>query len=250
MPVRSYLGGAVLADRNDGEGPPLLCVHGWGRSRRDMAGVAAGRDSLVPDLPGFGSSPPPTEVWGPAQYAELIAKVADADGGGPFIVVGHSFGGRVAARLGAHRPDLVMGIVEVGAPLLRAEPARPPSLGYRAVRWANRVGLWSDRRMERIRQRRGSADYLAATGIMRNVLVRTVAEEDTDELRELSCPVAFCWGEDDSAARPVVAERAARLVAHVAGYEVVPGAGHDVHLSHPEAVRRGIASIEKALPCQ
>lgn len=250
MPVRSYLEGAVLAERTTGDGPPLLCLHGWRRSRRDLTQLVSGRDALIPDLPGFGSSPPPKQPWGAADYARLVAEVADADGSGPYIVVGHSFGGRVAACLGADRPDLVSGIVEVGAPLLRLNPVKSPSLGYRAIRLANRIGVVSDGRMERIRYQRGSADYRAASGVMRQVLVKTVGEDYSAQLRALGCPVAFCWGKHDTEAGPEVAERAAALVAHVASFEVVEDAGHDIHLSHPDAVLRAIRSVERALSCR
>jgi pimeloyl-ACP methyl ester carboxylesterase len=250
VPVRSYLAGAVLAESSEGEGPPLLCLHGWRRSRRDLARVAAGRNALIPDLPGFGSSPPPEQVWGAADYGRLIAELAEADGRGPYIVVGHSFGGRVAACLGADRPDLVAGIVEVGAPLLRLSPVKPPSLGYRTIRFANRIGVLSDARLERVRQRRGSDDYRAATGVMRQVLVKTVGEEYSEQLRALACPVAFCWGRHDTEAKPEVAERAAALVGHLVGLEIVEDAGHDVHLTHPEAVLRAVATVEEAVACR
>jgi pimeloyl-ACP methyl ester carboxylesterase len=250
LAVRSYLEGAVVADRIDGVGPPLLALHGWGRSRHDLAGVVRGRDALVPDLPGFGSSPPPPSPWGARDYAQFIAGVLEADAAGPYLVVGHSFGGRVAACLGAARPDLVSGIVEVGAPLVRLKPVKTPSVAYRLVRFANRVGLVSDRRMERLRYRRGSADYRAASGVMRQVLVKTVGEDYTEQLKSLACPVAFCWGELDTEAPPEVAQRAAGLVSQMASYEVLLGAGHDIHLTHADAVKRAIASVEKALSCR
>lgn len=246
-----------MADRSDGAGGgggmpllPLLCLHGWGRTRRDLAGIASGRSALLPDLPGFGSSPPPAEAWGAGGYARLVAEVAEADGGGPFIVVGHSFGGKVATCLGAERPDLVAGIVEVGAPLVRLTPPAHPPLRFRFARLCNRLGLLSERRMEAARLRRGSPDYVAAVGVMRQVLVRSVAESYEPQLAALACPVAFCWGEKDSAATVEVAERAAALVPHLASFEVVPGAGHDVHLSHPDAVGRAIGAVERALTCR
>lgn len=248
MTVRSFLAGEVFGETIDGEGAVVLGLHGWGRSRKEMAKYieTSGRPSLIVDLPGFGSSPLPPDVWGAADYADAIAKVAEADGRGPYAVVGHSFGGRVGVCLAAARPDLVHGLVLVGAPLLRTAPAKTPALSFRLVRVAHRIGLVSDTKMEALRQRRGSADYVAATGVMRQILVKLVAEEYPEELAALRCPVGFCWGVDDTEAPVATARRAAEMVPNLVDFDVVPRAGHDVHLSHPEAVTAVLERVEQA----
>lgn len=249
MPLRSFLEGQILGEQRAGQGAALLCLHGWGRNRSDLTKVAAGRNALLLDLPGFGSSPPPPDAWGASQYAELVARAVAIDGRGPYVVVGHSFGGRVAVCLGASHPDLVAGMVLIGAPLLRMGPPQPPSLGFRLARAANRTGLISDGRMERLRRSRGSADYAAAEGVMRAVLVRLVAEEYAEELEALMCPVGLCWGEDDREAPLPIAERAATLLDKLICFEVVSSAGHDVHNTHPEVVRAVIDHVNQATRC-
>ena len=83
------------------------------------------------DLPGFGRSAPPDAPWGAADYAEAVVPVLDAMTR-PVVVVGHSFGGRVAVTLAAERPDDVGALVLTGVPLLhragrRAAPPAPSS---------------------------------------------------------------------------------------------------------------------------
>jgi pimeloyl-ACP methyl ester carboxylesterase len=87
--------------------------------------------------------------------------------------------------------------------------------------------------MEALRLRYGSADYLAAQGVMRQVLVRAVNESYEDQLARLTCPVALVWGEHDTAAPLAVARTAAGLVDRCT-LDVADGAGHDVHLDRPE----------------
>src|SRR3954469_19531460 len=105
MSIRSYLDGSVFAERRDGTAPTVLAMHGWGRDRHDMTGVAGERAALVPDLPGFGASPAPAEACGSETYARTIAALLEADGAAPYVVVGHSFGGRIATVLAAERPE-------------------------------------------------------------------------------------------------------------------------------------------------
>lgn len=246
MTLRTHLDGALFAEHLDGAPPPVLALHGWGRDRSDLIGVVRGRRAASVDLPGFGSSPAPPEVWGAAEYARQVAELLDELALGPVVVLAHSFGGRVAAHLGATRPDLVRGIVFLGVPLLRLAPTSKPPFSYRLVRRLRRLRLVPESVLDAARQRHGSADYRAATGVMRDVLVKVVNEEYHDELRRLSCPVAFCWGERDTAAPLEVARRARELVADVALFDVVEGAGHDVHRSHPERVTAAIERIVEA----
>ena len=103
-------------------------------------------------------------------------------------------------------------------------------------------GLVSEERMEAIRQRHGSADYRAATGVMRAVLVRSLGEDYASALQRLSCPVELVWGDDDAAAPLEVARR---LEAQLASAHLVvcPGAGHLTPLTVPGELRSAIERL-------
>lgn len=248
MTLRAYGGGAVFGEHRDGRQPPLLGLHGWGRTRGDMVGVlvGTGHQSVAVDLPGFGASPPPPDVWGAADYAELMADVILEMGGNPAIVVGHSFGGRIAACLAANHAHLVAGVVLTAVPLLRVVQVPRLSLGYRMFRVARRMGLISEGRMEATRQRFGSDDYRAAQGIMRDVLVRVVNEDYRIELGRIRCPVGLVWGAEDTAVPLEVAHQSAALLPRVVAKEVVEGRSHDVHRTAPERVSRAIEAVVEA----
>jgi pimeloyl-ACP methyl ester carboxylesterase len=145
----------------------------------------------------------------------------------------------VAVCLAAQRPELVSGLVLAGVPLLRrtAQAAAQPALGFRFARALHRWNLLSDARMEALRQRYGSADYAAAQGMMRLVLVRSVGESYDDELARLECPVALVWGALDTAAPVEVAQRAEALIPTPCTLDVVDAVGHDVHTARPDLLR-------------
>ena len=266
--LRSLAGGALFGETwGDGE-PVVLALHGWRRTHADFApslGPGPARHpgasgtalvalrTVAPDLPGFGATPAPPRAWGSEEYAEAVAPLLETTGGrgtgGPgaappprAVVVGHSLGGRVAVRLAARRPDLVGALVLSGAPLVpRAAPRRSP-LAFRVARRLHRAGLVGEARMERARHRYGSADYRAATGVMRDVLVRLVNERYEDALSALRCPVELLWGDDDEEAPVQTAESLAAAIpgAHL---EICAGAGHLVPLTAPLALR---AAVERA----
>jgi pimeloyl-ACP methyl ester carboxylesterase len=93
--------------------------------------------------------------------------------------------------------------------------------------------------METLRQRYGSPDYRAATGVMRQVLVRTVNETYDEQLRAVRCPVELVWGDDDAEVPVSVAETAAGLLVRP-NLTVCRGAGHLVPLTAPDALRLAI----------
>jgi pimeloyl-ACP methyl ester carboxylesterase len=244
MRVRAVAAGRLFADLEDGPAPAVVGLHGWGRDRRDLVSALDRGTRALVDLPGFGASPPPPEAWGSPEYAGLVADgLAELALPRPLVVVGHSFGGRVAVQLAAQRPDLIDGIVLCGVPLLRLHAAPRPSLGFRLARTAHRWHLLSDAAMERRRQRSGSADYRNAHGVMREVFVRAVNETYEEQLRGAKVPVSFLWGEGDTAAPPEVARRASEMVPQLVELEIVPGATHDIHLQRPELVRAHVEAV-------
>jgi pimeloyl-ACP methyl ester carboxylesterase len=244
VPLRSYLDGRVFADVADGPGPLIVALHGWGRDRHDFRDALSGYRHIRADLPGFGLSPPPPEAWGAADYAACLAAALDECGlPEPAVVVGHSFGGRVAVCLAAARPDLAGSLVLCGVPLLRGPGRARPPLGYRLARSAARARLLPARRFEAIRAARGSADYNAATGVMREVLVTVVNESYEAQLRAITAPVALLWGARDRAVPPAMVDRARALLPGPVTAEVVDGAGHDVHLQEPARLTSMISAV-------
>ncbi len=220
-----------------GDPPPrVLAFHGWGRTRTDLQPALGDLPVLAVDLPGFGATPAPGSACGAAGYAELVAPLLD-DLAGPALLVGHSFGGRVAVALAARHPGRVAGLVLTGVPLLRRSGRRAqPAFRFRIARAAHRLGVLSDRRMERVRCRHGSADYRAAEGVMRDVLVTVVNETYERDLEALSAPVTLLWGRDDRTVPVEVAERAEALLSR-SRLIVVESAGHDLPTQRPDTLR-------------
>ncbi len=241
MALRSFLNGAVFAEVFGDGVPEVLALHGWGRRGADFAHVLQGRSALAPDLPGFGASPPPDHVMGAESYAEAISGLLDVFDRPP-VVVGHSFGGRLAVCLAARRPEKVGPLVLTGVPLIRRPVGSGPSAGFRVARWMNRVGMLSDERMERLRRSRGSADYRAATGVMRDILVTVVNESYEGQLSRIGQPVEMVWGAEDTVT-PVSIAEAAQALLREASLEVLPGVGHLVPTQAPGALAEAIDRV-------
>ena len=247
--LTTFADGRLFGMRHGDGAARVLALHGWARDHTDWTAVLGGLEAVALDLPGFGATPAPPTSWGSARYASEVAPTI-SDLAPPVVVVGHSFGGRVALHLASAFPDLVGALVLSGVPNLapRSDDGSPaPALAYRAVRWLHQRGVIGDERMEAERRRRGSADYRAARGVMRDVLVTAVNEHYDDLAGQLSCPVELIWGAADTAAPLSHAEWAAD---HIPGARltVLDGVGHLTPTDAPEALRSAIDRRLAALP--
>jgi pimeloyl-ACP methyl ester carboxylesterase len=239
MALKSVANG-VFAESHGSWPPRVVALHGWGRRGSDFDRVLEGLDAIAIDLPGFGASPGPGSATGARGYAALLQPVL-ADLPEPPVLVGHSFGGRVAVCLASTVP--VKGLVLTGVPLIRRQTSASPALAFRLVRWAHRIGLVSAQRMERERRRRGSEDYRSAEGVMRDVLVTAVNESYEAELESLDAPVRLVWGSDDTEVPTKVADEAIAIIRSkgtAAELKVLDGVGHLVPTAAPDALRRAI----------
>ena len=241
------IGEELFAERFGAPPAVVLALPGWMRTRNDFDRVLGGLDALSVDLPGFGgASPAAAASVTSASYADRLAPaLASAVLAKRFVVVAHSFGGRVAAHLAARHPDRVAGLVISAAPLLPRDDRPPPNVSrlHRVARWANQHGIVSDDRLEARRRRHGSADYRNATGAMRSLLVNVVRESYDDELRAIAAarmPTELVWGSRDTDVPVRTAERLMTVLGDTTRLTVVEGVGHLVPLEAPDALRAAI----------
>jgi pimeloyl-ACP methyl ester carboxylesterase len=252
--LRAFLDGRVYGNQR-GEDPPLVvALHGWQRTNSDFDAMLSSKNpavddpfhgevipSLALDLPGFGDSSAPPTVWGSPEYAQALLPLL-RELPGPVVIVGHSFGGRVALHLATMAPDLVRGLILTGVPLAahpgQARPRTDPR--YRAIRRAAVLGLIPQSWLERARQKYGSPDYRQAVGVMRQVLVTTVQESYTDLFPQIAVPVELVWGADDAVAPVAVALRALEQFPD-ARLTVIEEVGHLLPTEAPDALRHALA---------
>ncbi len=252
--LKSFAGGRLFGGTWGSGTPTVLALHGWRRTHDDFSGVfgavdpAKGVSAVGLDLFGFGATPAPPEPWGTGEYARHLLPLFEEEGAlaDRVVVVGHSFGGRVAVRLAGLVPDRIERMVLTGVPLLDRQGRRArPAPAFRLARRLHALGLVGDDRMEGMRRRYGSADYRAATGVMRDVLVRLLSEEYGESMAAIGCPVDLVWGERDTEVPPEVAERARPLFPD-ARLVVLPGVGHLVPTEAPGALRQVV--VDRQVP--
>lgn len=197
-----------MAERFGQGKPSVVALHGWGRDSSDWNRTLREHDALALNLPGFGNSPAPEVPWGSPEYADLTLKSIAGMVTEPFVLVGHSFGGRVAVHVAAQRPDLVSALVLTGVPLHRQNAPHKAPLAFRAAKALHKAHLVSDEVMDKYRNKFGSPDYRATSGVMRSIFVTLVNEDYQAAIETISAsgiPTYLVWGEHDAEAPTAIA---------------------------------------------
>ncbi len=279
--------GIPVAYHKIGSGPPLLILHGWGSSSRVMLPAARMlsdiRTCYIPDLPGFGESPPPDKAWTVGDYAGLARAFGKEIIGGPTDVLAHSFGGRMTLKWAAGTGDVngagngtagsgtdaeasgkessIAGQEELKKIIITGGAGMKPERSFSYYR--RRViamllkapffilpGTMKEKAMQWLRgtavwKSLGSSDYQKLDGVMRETFVKSVSEHLEYCLPHISQEVLLLWGKEDEATPWYQAERMERGLKNGA-LVGIDRAGHYAFLDQPDRFQRIVRAYLKA----
>jgi pimeloyl-ACP methyl ester carboxylesterase len=232
------------------DGSPVLLMHGWGCSHDTVKSIAnmLNRDMLVYniDLPGHGSSQEPPEAWGVEAYTSLMEKfIARLNLSDP-VLIGHSFGGRIAILLSSRNPISRMVLVDAAG----IKPKRPLKYYIKVYSFKTAKKILplifgksrGTKIIEAWRGKAGSADYRNSSPMMRAVMSRCVNEDLTDRLPLIKASTLLLWGNDDKATPLSDAKTMERLIPD-AGLVSWSDCGHYSFLDNPGAFRAVIRNF-------
>jgi 2-hydroxy-6-oxonona-2,4-dienedioate hydrolase len=240
--------------------PPVVLFHGgsgswthWVRNIQPL--VAAGRQVIAADLPGFGdSASPPSGGDADALVAPLADGLNRLLGGEPCDLVGFSFGGLTAGLLLAAHPALARRLVLVGAPAMGVTPERqfelkawrhlPTAAEQAAVHRFNLAALM----LKDVSLIDDLALELHIANLWRDRMPRRrLAHTDilARSLPRVRCPVHAIYGAHDALYKAWIhqLEDAFKAAApDFRGLVLIPEAGHWVPFERPEAFDEALLS--------
>lgn len=265
--MRIPVNGIELNVCRQGNGPALLLLHGFTGSASAWQPFDWPEcETIAVDLPGHGDSDKPAgaERYRMERCLEDLVALLDELDVERAAVLGYSMGGRVALHLALHAPERLWALViESASPGIENETERTErrrsdgeladSIMRDGVapfvdRWqaiplfASQSRLSADAR-ERLRQQRlrndpaGLANSLRGLGAGEQQPVYT-------RLREIATPALVLAGEDDAKYR-AIAERTAGALPN-ARLQIVPEAGHAIHLEQPQAFSAAVREFLSA----
>jgi pimeloyl-ACP methyl ester carboxylesterase len=258
---------------------PVVLVHGASGNLQDLRlalgdRLAASRRVILVDRPGHGWSARPGGAAdaSPARQAALIAQALDRIGARRFVLLGHSFGGTVAAAFALAYPDRVAGLVLLA-------PVTHPWVGglawYNAILstpvmgplFARTVGL----PLGALMLAGGAASVFAPeavpAGYVRRAAIRLLLRpselvanaQDVAVLKdfvtaqaphygEIAAPTIILTGDADTTVSPRIHARAIAAAVPDARLILLEGAGHMPQHTHTDAVMAAIGELSSRRP--
>lgn len=262
------VGGVDTYVVDEGEGPAVLLVHGYGDTadgwRRVVPGLLAEHRVIAIDVPPFGRSGDPHAPLLIDFYREFFPALLERLGVERATLIGHSLGGAISLHLTLERPDLVerLGLV-APAGLGQAPPWWWHAIAGYDVAWKTALSIPSPltpvlikqgmtrflnwRLFDDPRQMREQIDHLVSMHGSRRDFDRLLAagrcciESYTGTLlqdsRRIEVPLFMAWGEHDGLVPSRHAHDFRRLHprAHVYVFE---DCGHYPHIELPTRFNR------------
>lgn len=176
----------------------LVFLHGWGQNIEMMLPLAKPfikkYNCLIIDLPGFGKSDEPNEVWDIYEYAKMVNSLVKKLKLTNPILIGHSFGGKISICYSLMFDTKK--IVLLASPYRKA--IKKSSFKVRVFKTVKKVPVLN--KLEGFAKKHlGSTDYKNASEMMRKILVKHVNLDLSEEVKNIKCPTLLIWGTNDSA---------------------------------------------------
>jgi pimeloyl-ACP methyl ester carboxylesterase len=255
--VRLADGRRIHCRQSAGEGEPLVLLHGLLDSSEGWIGFAAAqhRPCIAFDLPGFGRSDLPRRPR-IGSYVEDVQEALELLGvASPMALIGHSFGGAVAAGLAERMADRVSALLMLApagfgriplAEMVSLPGARqltslwlplvlehrlPLSVVYRAAVARGNTG--GDEMLDRIVG--SDADLVSAAGSATRAIAAAGISKHGFHRRQLRYdgPVTVMWGSRDRIVSPKHS-RGVKVAFPQARIVQWPGVGHHPQCERPE----------------
>ncbi len=149
------------------------------------------------------------------------------------IIVGHSFGGRIAVHLS--QINKYKKIVLIGVPLIKKQNTKKSSSIFEIYKFMNKFKFISNEKLDQIKNKYGSEDYKNANKYLKDTLVMAINDDLKDILSKIDTKVELVWGEDDSEVPLQVGLDSNDIIPN-SELTIIPSSGHNVLMSNPEIV--------------
>jgi pimeloyl-ACP methyl ester carboxylesterase len=233
-----------------GKGKTVVLLHGWGDTatglRPVMEYLSKTYDVIALDLPGFGGTQAPAASWSLDDYATFVAQfLKKLDVKKVYAFLGHSNGGAILIR------GLATGTLETDRLVLLASAGirneyKGRNKVLRIMAKAGKAitmplpGHVKNRLRKKAYKTIGS-DMLVAEHLQ-ETFKRVVTDDVRADAAQLAMPVLLIYGEADEST-PIWYGQQYHELMNDSTLEILPEAGHFVHLDRPDDVERAVTEF-------
>lgn len=232
----------------EGNGTPLLLVHGWGGSINSLKGIfdlaKKNFDTVIVDLPGFGKSDPPSANWGVEEYRSLIINMMKKLDLVNTVFFGHSFGGSLGIYIAATQPQIINKLILCNSAFRRDKRTSEPAvtINKNLLTKLPFYNIW-----------KAPIKRLAYTFLFKNSdlykfphlktnFKRIITQDLTPYISKIKPPTLILWGENDTYTPVEYAYQLHQAIAN-SRLKIYPGRRHNLPILYPDDVYRDITTF-------
>lgn len=186
-----------------GRGRPLILLHGWGLNYHTF-------DHLIDylgdnytifaiDLPGFGQSEQPQNSYNLTQYVKFLELfITELQIEKP-IIIGHSFGGRIAIKYVSSHNDLVNKLILVDSAGIKKRKTIKQMVSIIRYKCLKKYYKFKKdaTKYNQLLKVNGSNDFINASNIMKGTMSKVIKEDLRKYLKKINVETLIIWGKDD-----------------------------------------------------
>ncbi|MDO8461042.1 MAG: alpha/beta hydrolase [bacterium] len=226
----------------------VLILHGWGLSGKVYSKLfelfkKEGYRVYAPDLPGFGSESL-KKTMNLDDYVYFIYNFIKEHKLEKVILIGHSFGGRVAIKYAWKYPQNVSKLILTGVPIIRKK-SFIKQIAYLVAVFGGKVFSVFPKKLKEFFRKTlyfviGEWDYYKS-GPLKEVFKNIIGEDLVSYVKEIKIPILLVWGENDGIVPVSDTKKIIEYMSNVKSV-VVSNNGHKLPYENP------VNFFEKILP--
>ncbi len=235
-----------------GGGKDIILLHGWGADSQIWVSLT---QTLVTeykvtalDLPGFGRTDTPKDTWGVSDYSNFTNEFINSLGMKNVNLIGHSFGGRIAAKLCSNQQNThttISSLILINSAGLKANSFKTDGFKVAAKLGKEFFSLpvlknYAESARQFIYKLAKEEDYLKA-GKMQRTFLKVVDENLDKDFKKINQPTLIVWGENDKETPLKQGKEIHKLIPN-SDLQIIENAEHFCFLEKPEEVSNEILS--------
>lgn len=194
--------GLTINYRIEGKGQPIILLHGWGTNMDTFNNIAKELSSKYEvhqiDLIGFGLTSLPNKSLNVDDYVIFLEDYIKRFKIIKPIILGHSFGGRIAIKYASKTNNLLKLILVDSAGIKKRSTLikKIKVINFKCKKKWYRLTK-NVMAYNKLIRKVGSYDYQMAPDVMKGTLGKVIKEDLTKYLKQVNCETLIIWGRDD-----------------------------------------------------
>lgn len=210
----------------------IVFLHGWGADKNSFLWLKdyfCDFSLIFVDFPGFGDSPEPTKPYSVFDYVCELKDLLDKFEIKSLVLVGHSFGGRVAIKFSF----LFQNDYENFRLCLVDSAGLKPSHGIKFYYKIYKFKFYKkffphSKKIDKF----GSKDYISLDPVMKQTFIKVVNEDLSSYAKFITSKTLIVWGQNDMETKIYMAKKLNKLIRN-SELKLIEGAGHFCFLDEP-----------------